>query len=150
MAKSEPLLLQDLKKLKKPIREYYKLKRTGLSSVEKVAMWVSDHVGTAQFFGIIITWTILWLGWNTFGPENLKFDPAPAFVLWLFISNVIQLTLLPLILISENIQNKQYELRSEADLEVNIIAEREIETILQHLEKQDEMILEILHKIEKK
>jgi len=47
------------------------------------------------FFFIIAVWTIVWLGWNTLAPSNVRFDPAPAFVLWLFISNLIQIHLMP-------------------------------------------------------
>lgn len=60
-----------------------------LSPLEHVAVWVTDHVGTMGFFSIIAAWTIVWLGWNTLGPLELRFDPGPAFVLWLFISNLL-------------------------------------------------------------
>ena len=58
---------------------------------------MTERVGTFAFFLLIFSWTILWLGWNVVGPGSLRFDPAPAFVLWLFISNMIQIFLLPLI-----------------------------------------------------
>jgi hypothetical protein len=40
-------------------------------------------------------------GWNLLAPKDLQFDPAPAFVFWLFISNVIQLLLMPLIMVGQ-------------------------------------------------
>jgi len=39
-------------------------------------------------------------------------------------------------------------IRAESDFEVNIRAEKEIEVILLHLEQQNELITEILKKIE--
>ena len=45
------------------------------------------------FFLLIFSWTVLWLGWNVIAPKSLQFDPYPAFVLWLFISNMIQIFL---------------------------------------------------------
>jgi hypothetical protein len=39
--------------------------------------------------------------------------------------------------------------RAESDFEVNVRAEKEITVILLHLEKQNELILKILHNIEK-
>lgn len=51
------------------------------------------------FFFIIFTWTALWLGWNSLVTASFRFDPFPAFVFWLFISNMIQIFLMPLIMI---------------------------------------------------
>jgi len=91
---------------------------------------------------IILTWTVIWLGWNTLASKELMFDPFPAFVLWLFISNMIQIFLMPLIMIGQNLQSRHAELRAEADYEINTKAEIEIETIMLHLENQNELILQ--------
>jgi uncharacterized membrane protein len=119
-----------------------------LSNLEKLAIFVTEKIGTMGFFFIIFLWTVIWLSWNVFAPRSLRFDPAPAFVLWLFISNLIQLHLMPLLLIGQNIQGKHAELRSEHDFETDKKAEAEIETILTHLENQQLLILEILKRIE--
>ncbi len=123
--------------------------RKSLSKMEELALFVTEHVGTMGFFFIILCWTILWLSWNMFAPGNLRFDPYPAFVLWLFISNMIQIFLMPLIMIGQNIQGKHAELRSEHDFEVDRRAEKEIETILLHLENQQKLLLQIIKKLEK-
>ena len=102
------------------------------------------------FFFVILFWTVIWLGWNVFAPADLKFDPYPAFVFWLFISNMIQIFLMPLIMIGQNLQAKHSEARAETDYEVNIKAEREIEAILIHLENQNETMMQILEKLDKK
>ena len=78
---------------------------------------------------------------------EFRFDPFPAFALWLFISNMIQLFFLPLIMIGQNLQNRHAELRAENDFEINLKAEREIEAILINLEKQEEMISKILERL---
>ncbi|MEK7496218.1 MAG: DUF1003 domain-containing protein, partial [Patescibacteria group bacterium] len=80
-------------------------------------------------------------------PSEFRFDPFPAFALWLFISNMIQLFFLPLIMIGQNLQNRHAELRAENDFEINLKAEREIEAILINLEKQEEMISKILERL---
>jgi uncharacterized membrane protein len=103
-------------------------------------------VGSMGFFIIIFIWTVSWLSWNIFAPKELRFDPTPAFVMWLFISNMIQIFLMPLIMIGQNLQSKHSEARAEADFEVNTKAELEIETILQHLENQNKLILQLLEK----
>ena len=102
------------------------------------------------FFFVIFLWTVVWLGWNSLAPKAVRFDPFPAFVLWLFISNMIQIFLMPLIMIGQNLQSDHAEVRAEADFEVNTKAEREIETILMHLENQNKIILKILERLEKK
>ncbi len=123
--------------------------RKRLSRLDKFALLVTQRIGTLGFFFIIFIWTVSWLSWNILAPGNLKFDPFPAFVLWLFISNLIQLHLMPLIMIGQNIQGKHAELRAEHDFQTDSKAEKEIETILMHLENQQKLILQILKKIEK-
>ena len=137
---------EPLKKL--PIRNANIEHKEGMTSLNRVAVWTTDRVGTMGFFLIILVWTMLWLGWNMFLPKALQFDPYPAFVLWLFISNMIQIFLMPLILVGQNLQGRHAEIRAEADFDVNVKAEAEIEAILKHLESQDEMILKILRKLE--
>ncbi len=141
--------LENIKKSFPSVLESHKEHAPTLSPVEKLAVFITQRVGTMGFFFIIFSWTILWLGWNVLAPTNLRFDPFPAFVLWLFISNLIQIHLMPLIMVGQNIQGKHAELRSEHDFATDKKAEREIETILLHVEKQQELMLEILKKLEK-
>src|ERR1035437_5078429 len=89
-----------------PIKNVNVIHRSKLSSMDKLALLVTERIGTMGFFFIISAWTFIWLGFNIFAPKNLRFDPFPAFVLWLFISNLIQLHLMPLIMIGQNIQGK--------------------------------------------
>jgi len=89
------------------------------------------------------------LGWNTLTPKDLRFDPFPAFVLWLFISNMLQIFLMPLIMIGQNLQGRHAEARADSDFEINVKAEREIEAILLQLERQNELILKILNQLMK-
>lgn len=142
-----PLSLEELKKLHKPVRNVNAEHRKRLNRLEQVAIWITDHVGTMGFFLIIFAWTVFWLSWNTLGPHGLRFDPFPAFVLWLFISNMVQIFLMPLIMIGQNLQGRHTEARAEADFEVNTKSEQEIEAILMHLENQNNLILEILKKL---
>jgi uncharacterized membrane protein len=148
MAK-KPLSLAELKKLRKPLRNINIEHYERLSRLDRLALVVTERVGTMGFFIIVAVWTVLWLGWNILGPKELRFDPYPAFVLWLFISNMIQLFLTPLLLVGQNLSGRHAEARAEADFDVNVRSEREIETILMHLENQNELILKILNHLEK-
>jgi uncharacterized membrane protein len=129
--------------------------RASFTPLERAAMVVTVRVGSPGFFLIIFTWTVLWLGWNLLGPRDLRFDPAPAFVLWLFISNMIQIMLMPLIMVGQNLLNRHSEMRADADFEINQKAEREVEAILLHLEHQaaaiehqGELILKIIRHLD--
>src|SRR3984885_3233427 len=102
-----------------------KIPRVKLTALNRLALWITLHVGSMGFFIAIFTWTVLWLFWNMFAPKSLRFDPYPGFVLWLFISNMIQLFLMPLIMIGQNVQSRHADLRAEADLKINIQAELE-------------------------
>lgn len=143
-----PIALDDLKKLRTPVRRINVEHREKLSRLERWAVWITERVGTMGFFFIILGWTGLWLGWNTLAPVEMRFDPFPAFVLWLFLSNVVQIFLMPLIMVGQNLQGRHGEARAEADFDVNTKAEREIEAVLLHLERQDELILQILRHLE--
>jgi uncharacterized membrane protein len=95
-----------------------------------------------------MAWTFIWLGWTILAPSAWSFDPYPAFVLWLFISNMIQILLMPWIMVGQNLQGRHSEARATADFEIDTQSEREVEAILQHLENQNELILSILHHLE--
>lgn len=109
------------------------LYRNLLTSSERFAVWITDKVGTMGFFFIIFVWTVIWLTWNTIGPSDMRFDPYPAFVLWLFISNMIQIFLMPLIMIGQNLQGKHAEIRAENDYQINLKAEKEIAELKKEL-----------------
>lgn len=148
MEMKQPKSLEELKQLSKPLRNANIIRKQKLSRLDRLAVWITDHVGTMGFFIIIFVWTAVWLSWNTLAPQAARFDPYPAFVLWLFLSNMIQIFLMPLIMIGQNLQSAHAEARAEADFDVNTKAELEIETILLHLENQNRLILQIVQHLE--
>src|SRR5262249_40995405 len=100
-------------------------------------------------------WSVVWLSWNALAPKAVRFDPAPAFVMWLFISNLIQIGLMPLIMVGQNLQSRHSELRAQADYEVNVRADKQIDIVLLHvqrvaaqLERQGEVVLAMAKKID--
>ena len=138
-----PISLEEFKAKRKKMMEPVIKDKIKPSTLDKIAVWITNHVGSMGFFLIIFTWTVLWLSWNILAPKAARFDPYPAFVLWLFISNMIQLFLLPLIMIGQNVQSRHADLRAEADLHINTKAEFEIETVLEHLEYQNKIMIQI-------
>ena len=142
--KHAPLPIEELKKQRVPVKNINIEHSEKLTALEKIALYITDKIGTMGFFFALLIWTIIWLLWNTLMPVNFRFDPVPAFVLWIFISNALQLFLLPLLMIGQNLQRKHAEARAENEYKTNLKAEKEIETIIQHLENQNEILLEIL------
>ena len=142
-----PTPLAEIKRHRRPLRNVHHEVRAKLSLMNRIALFITQRVGTMGFFLVIFGWTILWLGWNLFGPERLRFDPAMGFVLYLFVCNVIQILLMPLIMVGQNLQGMHSEARAQHDLEVNVKAEQEIEVILQHLEQQNEILMKMVEKL---
>lgn len=149
--KHNPPSLHELRELRVPIRKVSrKDARVSFSTLERFALVVTRGVGTMGFFFILTAWTAGWLLWNLWAPLDWRFDPAPAFVIWLFASNVIQLVLLPLVMVGQNLEGKFAEQRAQADFEINRKAEHEIEIVIAHLENQNELLLELLRKTDRK
>lgn len=144
---AKPLSLEEFRKHRKPLRNLNTVFAEKLSPLDHFAIWITDRVGTIGFFIIIAVWTALWLGWNLLAPKELQFDPPMGFVFWLFISNLLQILLMPLIMVGQNIQGRRSEARAEHDLEVNVKAEQEIEVVLQHLEYQNAILIALMEKM---
>ncbi len=141
-----PPTLKDLRALRKPVRNMAAEQENSMTRLDRAALAITARVGSFAFFLLVLVWTVLWLGWNTIAPPALRFDPPTGFVLWLFISNMIQLMLMPLLLVGQNLLGRYADRRSQNDYEVNLKAEREIDTVLQHLEQQRIVLLLLARK----
>jgi uncharacterized membrane protein len=142
-----PTPLSHLRSRRRPLKNTHQQVLENLSPMNKLAVWITDKVGTFGFFLIIFFWTVIWLAWNTLLPTSWRFDPAMGFVLYLFLCNVVQILLMPLIMVGQNLQGMHSEARAQHDLEVNVKAEEEIEVILRHLEYQNEILMRMVAKL---
>lgn len=142
-----PVTLEAFRRRRRPHRNINREQREKLTPLQRLAVAITQSVGTMGFFFIILTWTVLWLGWNFLAPKPMRFDPPMGFIFWLFISNVIQILLMPLIMVGQNVQGAHAEARAEHDLEINVKAEQEIEVILEHLEYQNKLLLEMIKQL---
>jgi uncharacterized membrane protein len=146
---SRPMTLEEWRAKQTPPVDINEEHDKSLKILERVAVWVTDRVGTMGFFLLILVWTVLWCGYNIVASEVpalhwKAFDPFPAFVAYLLMSNVIQILLMPLIMVGQNLQGRHSEMRAERDLNVNIKAEEEIEVILMHLEQQQRILMQLV------
>lgn len=134
MEKNKTIPLQELKKLKKPINANIKHKES-LTVLDKVAVFITSIIGTMW---CAIAFTLIAL---VSLPDAIRGGKA-TIISWIA-QTFLQLVLLSVIMVGQNLQNKHSEARANSDFDVNVKAELEIETILQHLENQNEAILEI-------
>lgn len=124
-----------------------------LSGLDRLAIAITDKVGSIGFFLTIFAWTVTWTGYNILaskfpGLHWPAFDPFPAFVAYLLISNVIQILLMPLIMVGQNLQGRHSETRAELDFEINQKAEREVTATLVHLERNTELLLKLMRHLD--
>ncbi|HEY3397049.1 MAG TPA: DUF1003 domain-containing protein [Armatimonadota bacterium] len=108
------------------------------SPMERAALWITVHVGTMGFFILIAVWTVVWLCWNLLaqmrGWTGMIFDQPWSFLIWLFISNLLQIHLMPLIMVGQNLQARHSELRADHAYDVTVQNEYETEMILRYLQ----------------
>ena len=129
--------VEELRQKFSPVENVNKLHKQRLNFSNKIALWGISHVGTMEFFYLCIVLVTLPL-----------IFPSILLVVQYISSGYLQLILLPLIMVGQNLQGTHAELRAEQDYKTNVKAEKEIETILVHLENQQELTLEILKRIE--
>lgn len=141
MEKYKIIPLEELKKIKKPVNANVKHKES-LTMLDKVAVFITSIVGTMW---CAIAFTLLAL---VSLPDAVLGGKA-TIISWIA-QTFLQLVLLSVIMVGQNLQNKHSEARADANFDVNIKAELEVETILQHLENQNEVMKEILKKLEER
>jgi len=140
MKKYNPIPLEELQKIKKPVNVNIKHKES-LTLLDRIAVFITSIVGTMW---CAIVFTLLAL---VSLPDAIKGGRATV-ISWIA-QTFLQLVLLSVIMVGQNLQSKHSEARAEADFDVNTKAELEVETILQHLENQNEEMTEILKRLDK-
>jgi len=113
--------------------------RSSLKLQDRIALLVTTAIGTmyaVYAFAIFMAGWILWQSKFSHKP----FDPYP-FAFLLFMGNIVQLLLMPLIMVGQNIQSKHSEIRADEEYKTTITSFQDIEQILQHLNAQDTELL---------
>jgi uncharacterized membrane protein len=126
------------------IRQKDIVDRKGLN--QRIAVGVTGAVGTMWAF---YTFALIEFGWMALATWGFlrHVDPYP-FAFLLFLGNIVQLLLMPLIMVGQNVQSAHADARAEADFEVNEKAEAEIEKLLAGLRVLDERTLDIVKRLE--
>jgi len=90
------------------------LHHDSLTAGERFAAHIASSVGSPSCYYLQLIWTVSWLMWNLFAPSPLRFDPLPACVLYLLITNILQGNLMPLLLVAANLQSRHDTQRADA------------------------------------
>lgn len=110
-----------------------------LSIQDKIALTVTSAVGTMYAVYVFALFMGLWMGWQVFMTDK-PFDPYP-FAFLLFIGNIVQLLLMPLIMVGQNIQSRHSSLRSDEQYRMTKASFDDVEMIMAHLTAQDKELL---------
>jgi len=112
----------------------------------KIADRFASVVGSWRF--IIIQSVILafWVAMNVVGYVK-HWDPYPFILLNLVLSFQAAYAA-PIIMMSQNRQAAKDRLAADVDYQINVKAEEEVKAMMQHLEQQDELMIDILRQLE--
>jgi CRP/FNR family cyclic AMP-dependent transcriptional regulator len=106
---------------------------------EKIADKVASFGGSWTFIILFAIILIVYSSINVVLGDKRAWDPYPFILLNLFLSMLAAIQA-PVIMMSQNRQDKKDRLRSELDFEINRRAEFEIRGIAQRINQQDERI----------
>jgi CRP/FNR family cyclic AMP-dependent transcriptional regulator len=106
---------------------------------EKIADKVAAFGGSWTFIILFAIILIVYSGINVALGDKRAWDPYPFILLNLFLSMLAAIQA-PVIMMSQNRQDKKDRLRSELDFDINRRAEFEIRGIAQRINQQDERI----------
>ena len=104
---------------------------------DKVAVTVTRAIGSMYAVYFFMIFVFGWMLLQAIADHPI--DPFP-FVFLIFVTNIVQLFLMPLIMVSQNIQSRHAELRAEEEYQPTKTIHRDIETILTTLSDLDKKI----------
>lgn len=114
-------------------RDVHREVQEHLSGQDRIALALTSAIGTMYavyiFLAVIVLWTLLQSGQGSF-------DPYP-FAFLLFLGNIVQLLLMPLIMVGQNVQNRHVEARAGEQYLTVTKTFHDLEAVLAHLDQQD-------------
>ena len=129
-----------------PVKDINREHDQSLTPGERIADRVAETIGSWSF---IVTQSMIlgvWIVLNVVAYIR-HWDPYPFILLNLALSFQAAYAA-PIIMMSQNRQADKDRLMAQHDYEINLKAEREVKDIMRHLEQQDEIMIDILHRLE--
>lgn len=120
-----------LKSRRRVIQSFEAKSRANRTISEKVADFITAHLGSMPFLVLNIVWFSTWILINIgFIPIIPSFDPFPFGLLTMVVS-LEAIFLAIVVLISQNRASKIDDLRGEVDLHINTLSEEEITKMME-------------------
>ena len=132
-------LLEPLKHTRHEPRNINAKYKSTLGTQDKIALTMTTGIGTMYAVYFFAVFMMGWMLWQTYFTSK-PFDPLP-FAFLLFLGNIVQLLLMPLIMVGQNIQGRHAEVRSEEEYKTTMTSYKDIEHILKRLDAQDHELL---------
>jgi uncharacterized membrane protein len=113
---------------------------------QRAADSLASAMGSWVFISIQSLVLVIWIALNVIGWIE-HWDPYPFILLNLALSFQAAYAA-PIIMMSQNRQGAKDRLMAEDDYRINSKAEEELKAVMRHLETQDDMMLDLLHRLE--
>src|SRR6202521_2571815 len=130
----------------KPVQNVNELESGRMKPADRAADLFANAVGSWKFIIIQSVLLTIWITLNVVAWIR-HWDPYPFILLNLALSFQAAYAA-PIIMMSQNRQAAKDRLMVEQDYEINLKAEEELKSIMNHLEQQDEVMLDILRRME--
>src|SRR5579863_2682563 len=130
----------------KPVININQVDAEKLTAGQRIADKLAAVMGSWPFIIVQSVLLAVWICVNVAGYIH-HWDPYPFILLNLALSFQAAYAA-PIIMMSQNRQAAKDRLMAEQDYVVNIKAEEEVKSIMAHLEQQDEVMIDILRRIE--
>jgi len=129
-----------------PVRNVNEIQLEQTTIGARAADGFANAVGSWTFIIIQSVILVFWITLNVIAWIN-HWDPYPFILLNLALSFQAAYAA-PIIMMSQNRQAMKDRLMAEQDYLINTKAEEELKAVMQHLETQDDMMLDILRRLE--
>lgn len=114
------------------ISELESAARRELTGSERISKSITDFVGSLRFVIAHVVLFAGWALWNLAGPERLRFDPYPFGLMTMLVS-LEGVSLVALVLMTQNRMTLHTERRDHLALQVNMLTEQELTMALRLL-----------------
>ena len=130
----------------KPVININQADADKLTTGQRIADRLAAVMGSWTFIIVQSVLLVAWICLNV-AAYIQHWDPYPFILLNLALSFQAAYAA-PIIMMSQNRQASKDRLMAEQDYEVNVKAEDELKAIMSHLEQQDEVMLDLLRRVE--
>jgi uncharacterized membrane protein len=106
---------------------------------DRIALVITAAIGTMYAVYVFAAFMAAWMLLQVASGKS-AFDPYP-FAFLLFMGNIVQLLLMPLIMVGQNLQGRHTEARADEEFQTTQKTFSDMETTMHHLDAQDAELL---------